>query len=50
MIDWTVVKFRGDRGKTLTFAEVAKIREFCEYGDAGEKFTVLVTVVPHREP
>ena len=35
-------QIRGDRGKTLKFAEVAQIREFCEYRDTRDKFTALL--------
>ena len=32
---------RSDHGKTIKFAEVAQIREFCEFRDAREKCTAF---------
>ena len=34
-------EIQGDRAKTLKFAEVAEIREYCESHNAREKLTAL---------
>jgi len=39
----TIVKLAAIAGKTVQFADVAQIREFCKSGDAREKFTALIT-------
>ena len=44
ILDFTSVQIRSDRGKTLKFAEVAQICEFCESHDARKKRTALCMI------